>query len=122
MRPRPLTSLLAATLAAGCARSDAAPRAADAAETTTPAPHAASARAVGWKAVDAAMGRTGTMSLGDVRCYSLPRSDMRVTAAGVPIKPAFALGSWVAFKATDEGAGRWPWATSCWPRTRSPPS
>jgi hypothetical protein len=31
--------------------------------------------------------------------YSFPRSDLRVTANGVQIKPAFALGGWIAFKA-----------------------
>jgi hypothetical protein len=30
--------------------------------------------------------------------YSFPRSDLSVTANGVKLKPAFALGSWVAFK------------------------
>jgi hypothetical protein len=30
--------------------------------------------------------------------YSFPRSDLHVTAAGVAVKPALALGSWVAFK------------------------
>jgi hypothetical protein len=34
----------------------------------------------------------------------MPRGDLKVTAAGVSIKPAFALGSWVAFKAHGEGA------------------
>jgi hypothetical protein len=36
------------------------------------------------------------MQPGDV--YSLPRFDLKVTAAGVPIAPGLALGSWVAFK------------------------
>ena len=30
--------------------------------------------------------------------FSFPRTDLRVTAAGVVLRPAFALGSWVAFK------------------------
>jgi hypothetical protein len=30
--------------------------------------------------------------------YSFPRSDLQVTVAGVAVKPALALGSWVAFK------------------------
>jgi hypothetical protein len=51
-----------------------------------------------WKAVAQAVGKTGTMQPGDVYKISLPRSDLHVTARGVQIKPALALGSWVAFK------------------------
>jgi hypothetical protein len=38
------------------------------------------------------------MQPGGVMRYSFPRSDLQVTAAGVALKPALALGSWVAFK------------------------
>jgi hypothetical protein len=51
-----------------------------------------------WKAVAQAMGKAGAMQPGDVYKISLPRSDLQVTARGVQIKPALALGSWVAFK------------------------
>lgn len=51
-----------------------------------------------WSAVDKAMGRSGTPQSGDVQKYSFPRADMLVTVGGVRIKPALALGSWVAFK------------------------
>jgi hypothetical protein len=51
-----------------------------------------------WKAVDQAMGRSGKMQPGDVYKYSFPRGDLRVSAGGVTVKPALALGSWVAFK------------------------
>lgn len=51
-----------------------------------------------WSAVDSALGRKGAMQAGDVMKYSFPRSDMQVSAAGVQLKPALALGSWVAFK------------------------
>jgi hypothetical protein len=51
-----------------------------------------------WKAVDQAIGRSGTMQPDDVYKYSFPRSDLQVTVREVPIKPALALGSWVAFK------------------------
>ena len=81
-----------------------APRAdANAAE---PAAQAASApaRQIDWKAVDQAMGRTGTMQPGDVYRYSMPRGDLTVTVQGVRIRPALALGSWIAFKATSDGA------------------
>ena len=49
-----------------------------------------------WKRVDEAMGRTGTMMPGDVYRFSMPRSDLKVVAKGVEIKPALALGSWAA--------------------------
>lgn len=51
-----------------------------------------------WKAVAQAMGKAGSIQPGDVYKISLPRSDLQVTARGVQIKPALALGSWVAFK------------------------
>src|SRR5437868_3317505 len=38
------------------------------------------------------------MQPGDVYKVSLPRSDLQVTVGGVALKPALALGSWVAFK------------------------
>jgi surface antigen len=60
-------------------------------------------REVDWKAVDAALGRTGTMQPGNVYRYGMPRSDMRVTVEGVPIKPGFALGSWLAMTPTANG-------------------
>jgi len=53
-----------------------------------------------WAAVDSAIGRTGTSQPGDVQKYSFPRSDLKVTVGDVTVKPALALGSWVAFKAT----------------------
>jgi hypothetical protein len=55
---------------------------------------------VDWKAVDAAMGRSGTMQPGDVYKFSFPRGDLRVTVGSVSLKPALALGGWVAFKQT----------------------
>jgi hypothetical protein len=38
------------------------------------------------------------MQPGEVYKISLPRSDLEVTADGVAVKPALALGSWLAFK------------------------
>ncbi len=38
------------------------------------------------------------MQPGDVYKVSLPRSDLKIVAGGVQLKPALALGSWVAFK------------------------
>ena len=44
------------------------------------------------------LGRPGAAQPGDVLRFSFPRSDLTVVADGVTLKPAFALGSWVAFK------------------------
>jgi hypothetical protein len=57
-----------------------------------------------WKAVGQALGKEGSMQPGDVYKVSLPRSDLQVTAGGVRIKPALALGSWVAFKRMGDAA------------------
>ena len=57
---------------------------------------AASAQEIDWKKVDAALGKTATVS-GDVHRYGFPRSDLQVTVDGSAIKPALALGGWAAF-------------------------
>jgi len=51
-----------------------------------------------WKEVEQAMGKAGAMQPGNVFKFSFLRSDLKVTAEGVQIKPALGLGSWVAFK------------------------
>lgn len=51
-----------------------------------------------WPAVDQALGRAGTTQPDGVRRYSFPRSDLDVELDGVKIKPALALGSWLAFQ------------------------
>jgi Domain of Unknown Function (DUF1259) len=51
-----------------------------------------------WSAVDRAIGRSGKALPGEVQKYGFPRGDLHVTVAGVVVKPALALGSWVAFK------------------------
>jgi hypothetical protein len=51
-----------------------------------------------WAGVDQALGRGGAVQAGDVHRYSFPRSDLSVTIDGVRIKPALALGSWLAFR------------------------
>ena len=56
-----------------------------------------------WKAVETAMGRPGVTQPGDVHRFNFPRSDLRVTAAGVEVRPALALGGWVAMKAVTGG-------------------
>jgi hypothetical protein len=59
--------------------------------------------AADWTAVDQALGRKGASQPGDVMKYSFPRSDLQVTAGGVTLKPALALGSWVAFRHVSGG-------------------
>ena len=51
-----------------------------------------------WSAVTTAIGRPGTLQPDGVMKYGFPRSDMSVSLEGVTLKPALALGSWVAFK------------------------
>ena len=59
-------------------------------------PGFAKAAEIDWKKVDAALGKTAAVT-GEVHRYGLPRSDLQVTLDGVAIKPALALGGWVAF-------------------------
>ncbi len=63
----------------------------------------AGAQDIDWKKVDAALGKAGAVQ-GSVHRYGLPRSDLRVTVDGVAIKPALALGGWVAFVPAHGGA------------------
>ena len=60
---------------------------------------AAVAQEIDWKRVDAAIGRTAAVS-GDIHRYGFPRTDLQVTLDGVTVKPALALGGWVAFVPT----------------------
>lgn len=59
--------------------------------------------AVNWAQVDTAFGRPSAAQDGGVRRWSMPRSDLHVTAAGVVLKPAFALGAWLAMLPTSHG-------------------
>jgi len=52
---------------------------------------------IDWQKVDDAFGRKPAVS-GDVHRYGFPRTDLTVTLDGVTIKPALALGGWIAFK------------------------
>src|SRR5438105_13971646 len=63
----------------------------------------ASAQGINWEKVDAALGRKAAVT-GDVHRYGFPRTDLNVTVDGVTIKPALALGGWVAFKPMHGGA------------------
>jgi len=51
-----------------------------------------------WSKVDQALGRKGADQPGGVHKFSFPRSDLKVVVDGVELKPALALGSWVAFQ------------------------
>ncbi len=51
-----------------------------------------------WSKVDQALGKAGADQPGGIHKYGLPRTDLHVTVDGVVIKPALALGGWVAFK------------------------
>jgi hypothetical protein len=50
-----------------------------------------------WQAVDQAIGRTGQAQADGAYKVGFPRSDLKVTVEGVDLKPALALGGWVAF-------------------------
>ena len=56
-----------------------------------------------WKDVEQALGRAGSVQAGGMYKVGFPRGDLAVTAGGVAIKPALALGSWIAFKDTGNG-------------------
>jgi len=57
---------------------------------------------IDWSKVDTALGKTANMQ-GEVHRYGIPRSDLQVTLDGVTIKPALALGGWVAFEPAKDG-------------------
>jgi hypothetical protein len=65
--------------------------------------YVARAQETDWQKVDETLGRKAAVS-DDVHRYGFPRSDLAVTLDGVAIKPALALGGWVAFKPAREGA------------------
>ena len=51
-----------------------------------------------WSAVEQTLGRKGAPNPGDVMKFGFPRSDLQVMVGDVQLKPALALGGWVAFK------------------------
>jgi len=50
-----------------------------------------------WQAVEQAIGRSGQIQTDGAYKVSFPRSDLKVTVDGIELKPALALGGWVAF-------------------------
>src|SRR3954467_2511443 len=63
----------------------------------------AHAQAIDWQKVDDAFGRKAAVT-DDVHRYGFPRTDLTVMLDGVTIKPALALGGWVAMKPAHGGA------------------
>lgn len=56
-----------------------------------------------WAQIDEILGRKPAVTE-DVHRYGFPRTDLTVTLDGLTIKPALALGGWVSFKRTHDGA------------------
>jgi len=50
-----------------------------------------------WQGVEQAIGRSGQVQADGAYKFGFPRSDLKVTVEGVDLKPALALGGWVAF-------------------------
>ena len=66
---------------------------------------AASAHAeIDWAKVDQTIGRPSLAQSDGVHRFGLPRSDLRVTVDGIAIRPAFALGAWLAFEPMGDDA------------------
>ena len=59
---------------------------------------------IDWKKVEDALGKAGAVQPDGVYRVGLPRSDLKVTLDGVEIRPALALGSWLAFEPAGDGA------------------
>ncbi|HWZ42928.1 MAG TPA: DUF1259 domain-containing protein [Candidatus Saccharimonadales bacterium] len=57
-----------------------------------------------WQAVDQALGRSGQIQGDGAYKIGFPRSDLKVTVDGVELKPALALGGWVAFSKPGTGS------------------
>ena len=68
------------------------------------APELALASEPDWKAVEAALGKSGQAQPGGVFRIGMPRTDLAVTVKGVPVKAGFALGSYAAFKPVGDQA------------------
>jgi hypothetical protein len=57
-----------------------------------------------WGQVAQALGKSGSEMPGGVYRIGLPRSDLKVTLDGVEVKPALAVGSWLAFRSEGDQA------------------
>ena len=56
-----------------------------------------------WSPVEQALGRTGAAQPGGVMRFAFPRRDLHVMVGDVAVRPALALGGWVAFKHVSGG-------------------
>ena len=56
-----------------------------------------------WSGAESAFGRAGVPQAAGVMRFNFPRTDLTVRVGDVTLKPAFALGSWVAFLPTGPG-------------------
>jgi hypothetical protein len=59
---------------------------------------AAHAQGIDWDKIDTTFGRKPAGVAGEIHRYGFPRTDLQVTLDGVTIRPAFALGGWIAFQ------------------------
>ena len=57
-----------------------------------------------WQAVEQAIGRSGQVQADGASKFGFPRSDLKVTVEGIELKPALALGGWVAFSKPGTGS------------------
>ena len=57
-----------------------------------------------FRAVEQALGRSGQPQADGAYKFGLPRGDLKVTVGDVQVKPALALGSWVAFSSPGQDA------------------
>ena len=89
-----LSALLLSQLVLGCEKA----KQGDRAEVQQPPPLEPSA--MDWAPVGRALGKAGAMQPGNVYKIGFPRSDLRVTVGQVTVRPALALGSWLAFRQT----------------------
>ena len=90
---------------AGCSEKvSTADRSGDGPPTTSSSTGSVVVDSTNWARVDSTMGRPASVQVGDVHRFSFPRSDLRVRSAGVEIKPALALGGWLAMKPAKGGA------------------
>ncbi|HTJ20776.1 MAG TPA: DUF1259 domain-containing protein [Gemmatimonadaceae bacterium] len=56
-----------------------------------------------WLPIEQALGRTGAVQPGGVMKFAFPRRDLHVMVGNVAVRPALALGGWVAFKQVSGG-------------------
>lgn len=66
--------------------------------TALAVPFGSVAQETDWVAVEQALGTKGALQPGGVFRVGMPRTDLKVTVQGVPVKPGFALGSYAAFR------------------------